>query len=599
MKKHSSLEYIKLIYSLDKRLYLVTIIDIISNLFYSVIPVGIINYLGGIYQTNSTSEGFKYVLLMCGGYTLLRLIISGVDLFCYNVLSDRALRRLSNALLQQLYKKIDEVDYDTYQSNDFLNSYQKIVSDGPDNMMNCFWNTLSFVSNLFSLIGVSSILIILNPLTIVYAIIISIISTVISFVVARINHKLSDANMQHVRERGYIKRIFFLKDSSIDVKTSGITPMYLKKNNQIGDKIIKNLDKYMIKTRGLTSLDLLLTSSISIVTLSFAAYTAINQNNMVLLASLITASNTFSNLLSSLTSTFGMLKEALTYKEDYYRVMDVQCEIENTGKTYEEMSEFKEIKFNNVSFNYPNNEKNSLTNINLTIQKNQKIAIVGENGAGKTTFVKLLLRLYDTNSGVITYNNINYQDILPKFLRSKFVTVFQNYQIFATSIGENILMRKLKTKEDEEIVFDALKKVGLYDKVKELENGIYTNCTKEFDKKGLELSGGERQKLVIARIFASPAEILLLDEPNSALDPLAEKKIFDEIFKYSVSKTLIFISHRFSTTINADKIYLFDNGEIVEEGMHHELMEKDGHYKKMFLVQAEEYRKTGEENEKC
>ena len=159
-------------------------------------------------------------------------------------------------------------------------------------------------------------------------------------------------------------------------------------------------------------------------------------------------------------------------------------------------------------------------------------------------------------------------------------------------------MRKPQNKEDEKRAIAALKKVGLYDKVMSHEKGIYANCTKEFDKEGMELSGGERQKLVIARIFASDAEILLLDEPNSALDPLAESKVFEEIFNYSVNKTLIFISHRFSTTISADKIYLFEDGEIKEQGTHEELMKNEnGSYRHMFLVQAEEYQKVGDDYE--
>ena len=125
-------------------------------------------------------------------------------------------------------------------------------------------------------------------------------------------------------------------------------------------------------------------------------------------------------------------------------------------------------------------------------------------------------------------------------LSEKFACVFQNYQIFAVSVIENILMRKPQNKEDEKRAIDALKKVGLYDKVMSHEKGIYANCTKEFDKEGMELSGGERQKLVIARIFASDAEILLLDEPNSALDPLAESKVFEEIFNYSVNAINVF-----------------------------------------------------------
>ena len=254
------------------------------------------------------------------------------------------------------------------------------------------------------------------------------------------------------------------------------------------------------------------------------------------------------------------------------------------------------IEFKKVSFSY--NEKKAINNISLKINKNEKIAIVGENGAGKTTFIKLLLRLYDPTEGEILLNNIDYKEYNSSDIRNQFVTVFQDYQIYALSIAENILLRKCNNSDDEKIVIDALKKVGLYDKVMQLEKGIRTICTTEFDKDGIEFSGGEKQKFVIARIFASNAPILLLDEPNSALDPIAERHIFDEIFNYSINKTLIFISHRFSTTILSDKIYLFSNGEIIEQGSHHELMSiQNGKYKEMFNTQAFEYLNRGEHNE--
>ena len=217
----------------------------------------------------------------------------------------------------------------------------------------------------------------------------------------------------------------------------------------------------------------------------------------------------------------------------------------------------------------------------------------------KDTFIKLLLRLYDPSSGEILFNGINYKEYNSKDIRNQFATVFQDYQIYAVSIAENILLRKCENEEDELTVIDALKKVGVYEKVKKLEKGIHTICTKEFDENGIEFSGGEKQKFVIARVFAQNSPILLLDEPNSALDPLAERHIFDEIFKYSVDKTLIFISHRFSTTILSDRIYLFSDGRILESGNHDELMNiENGEYKRMFNIQAEEYLKRGDANEK-
>ena len=598
-KKHSAFEYIKLIFKIDKRFILVLVINILINLFYDLVPIGIIGYLGTIYQKSPNMEGYKYVIYACIGFTLGRMLFSAISIYNYNIMTDRISRYLANYVAKQLYQKIQEVDYDTYQSMDFLNSYQKAINEASDYMESTFWSFDNFITSLTSLLSIGTIFSFFSPLILIYGIIIGIIVFFISSVTSKLNHKLGDKNMQLVRERGYIKRVFFLKDSAIDVKTTEITPMYLKRNDKIGNQVLKNFDSLRVKSQILYSISEILLKTVVVVALSFVAYTTIKTQNIVILASLMGASYTLTAIIDNLSSGIANLKENIVYREDYYRVMDTVSTLEISGKSYDkEMKNFEKIEFKDVSFTYPASFNPTIKNLNMKIQNGEKIAIVGENGAGKTTFIKLLLRLYDASSGTITYNDICYTDIKPYNIREKFACVFQNYQIFAVSVIENILMRKPQNKEDEKRALDALKKVGLYDKVMSHEKGIYANCTKEFDKEGMELSGGERQKLVIARIFASDAEILLLDEPNSALDPLAESKVFEEIFNYSVDKTLIFISHRFSTTISADKIYLFEDGEIKEQGTHEELMKNEnGSYRHMFLVQAEEYQKVGDDYE--
>ena len=391
------------------------------------------------------------------------------------------------------------------------------------------------------------------------------------------------------------RRVFYLKDYAIDLRTTKIDDYYLNKNEQYGDNIIKNLNTHYKKYNILNSLDQILLNSVFAVALAIVTMAVIKANDIVILATLISSIMYLSNDISYFASSIASYKRNIIYKKDYFRLMNQFSDIELNNKE-QEISEFKSIEFKNVSFNY--DEKSVLNNISLTINKGQKIAIVGENGAGKTTFIKLLLRLYDVTEGEILLNNINYKEYNVRDIRNQFVTVFQDYQIYALSIAENVLLRKCETEEDEKIVIKALQKVGVYEKVKSLEKGIHTICTTEFDNDGLEFSGGERQKFVIARIFASPAPILLLDEPNSALDPIAERDIFNEIFKYSQNKTLIFISHRFSTTILSDKIYLFSDGKILEEGTHKQLMNiENGKYKQMFNTQAYEYLNRGDANE--
>lgn len=590
--KHTTFEYLKLIFSIDKRYLVVLIIGVFASLFWTIAPLGLTNYLLKIYEVDNSMKGYQLILILCAIYTFFRIIVSTVTMFIYNEYVERIYRKFNYVITSKILKKILDVDLETYQSPEFLNNYQKVVDNVTDNMVGTFWDITSLVEGLTSLIGLGTILSVVNPIILIYGVIIGIASYYLSKLTSKIMHNLSEKNKQLVRQRGYVRRLFYLKEYSIDLRTTKINELYLDKNDEYGEEIIQNLKKHYRKYNLFNSLDHILLNSFFAVSLSLVTMAVIKENNLIILATLMSAIIYLSDDINYFASSIASYKKNIIYKSDYYRLMDEYSEIELNNKK-QKIEEFQSIDFVNVSFKY--GEKQAIQNVNVKIKSKDKIAIVGENGAGKTTFIKLLLRLYDPTQGQIYFNDIDYKEYNSKDLRKQFVTVFQDYQIYAISIAENILLRKCETKEDELIVINALKKVGLYEKVKKMKEGIHTICTTEFDDKGIEFSGGERQKFVIARIFASNSPIILLDEPNSALDPIAEKEIFEEIFKYSIDKTLIFISHRFSTTIHSDKIYLFSDGKILEEGTHQELMAiENGEYKRMFNIQACEYLKRGE-----
>ena len=242
-----------------------------------------------------------------------------------------------------------------------------------------------------------------------------------------------------------------------------------------------------------------------------------------------------------------------------------------------------------MSFAYDENDKKALKNISLTIKPYEKVAFVGYNGAGKTTLTKLLMRLYDVSDGEILLNNVNIKDYKVKEYRNGFGAVFQDYQMFASSIGENVIMDEIN-QESKIQILNALHHSGFTDKLKSLEKGIETSITREFDDAGVNLSGGEAQKVAIARVFAKPCSVIILDEPSSALDPISEYNLNQTMMEATKNKTVIFISHRLSSTRMADKIYMFEKGEIIERGSHQELMEYNGKYAQMFNLQAAKYR---------
>ena len=235
-----------------------------------------------------------------------------------------------------------------------------------------------------------------------------------------------------------------------------------------------------------------------------------------------------------------------------------------------------------------------LENVNLTVKRGEKIAIVGYNGAGKTTLTKLIMRLYDPTDGHIRYNGQDLSTFDLDSLRGRVAAVFQDYRIFAATIAENVVGGELSDgkagEEQRRRVLEALRKSTFSDKLATLEQGVDTVLTREFSDEGTQLSGGEAQKIAIARAFYKDADLIILDEPSSALDPNAEYELNRAIYDYAEDKTVIFISHRLSTTRHANRIYMFDGGQIIESGTHDELMALNGKYAYMFNLQAEKYR---------
>ena len=236
-----------------------------------------------------------------------------------------------------------------------------------------------------------------------------------------------------------------------------------------------------------------------------------------------------------------------------------------------------------MSFTYPGSDKPTLSDINLTIKPYEKIALVGFNGAGKTTLTNLLLRLYDVSEGSIKIDGEDIRTVKTSEHRNRFAAVFQDFQIFSCNVGENVALDSSYNSDD---VKSALNHSG-FDK--KLKDGTQTELLREFDDEGVMLSGGEAQKIAVARAFYKKCPYVILDEPSANLDPIAEYNLNRAMLEAAEDKTVIFISHRLSTTVNADKIYVMEQGRIIESGSHKELMSKNGTYAEMFNLQAEKY----------
>jgi len=248
------------------------------------------------------------------------------------------------------------------------------------------------------------------------------------------------------------------------------------------------------------------------------------------------------------------------------------------------------ITYENVSFSYPGSDMFALKDVNVTVKLNEKISIVGRNGAGKTTFIALLMGLYRPTSGAIYYNNVNIEEIKPDAYQGLFAPVMQDYMVYNFRILDNLrFSNDIATNKQLEQSIQVLKDMNLWDKVQTLPENIETYITQDFSDKGIELSGGESQKLAIARALYKQAPFIIFDEPTSSLSPKSEYEIYKDFANISKNKTVLYISHRLSSTALSDRILVFDESRIVEDGSHSMLMNLEGVYANMYQHQTQLY----------
>ncbi|MCD8069393.1 MAG: ABC transporter ATP-binding protein/permease, partial [Lachnospiraceae bacterium] len=284
----------------------------------------------------------------------------------------------------------------------------------------------------------------------------------------------------------------------------------------------------------------------------------------------------------------GTLRANASFLDTTFEYLDLPNEMYQGSLTTEKRSDRQyQVEFRDVSFKYPGSETWALRHVNMTFQVGSRLAVVGQNGSGKTTFIKLLCRLYDPTEGEILLNGIDIRKYRYEDYSQIFSVVFQDFQLFALPLGENVAGR---TGYDRERVWKCLKKAGFEERMSHMAKGLDTCLYKELNEEGVEISGGEAQKIAIARALYKDAPFLILDEPTAALDPIAEAEIYGKFNEIATDKTTVYISHRLSSCRFCDEIAVFDQGAVVQEGSHQELLaDRDGKYYELWHAQAQYY----------
>ncbi len=305
------------------------------------------------------------------------------------------------------------------------------------------------------------------------------------------------------------------------------------------------------------------------------------------------ATSQLSSSILDFISFFAQININGKYIDSFLAFMKLESNIERDNLDNKKVIKKQnlQIRLENISFAYPNSKQNTLENINFTFEQGKVYVIVGENGAGKTTLINLLGRLYEPTKGTIYLNDIPINEIDYREYRNNFSIVFQDFKYYSFSIAENVALNKYKenSKEIDEIIMSCIKKAGLIKKINSLPNGINTHLDKIFYDDGVILSGGESQKLALARALFRDTDIIMLDEPSSALDPISEDELLNSFKDIALDKMVIYISHRLSCAKTSDQIIFIKNNTIHETGSHQELIEKNGDYAQYYNTQAKYY----------
>lgn len=286
-----------------------------------------------------------------------------------------------------------------------------------------------------------------------------------------------------------------------------------------------------------------------------------------------------------MTWTFGQTEKIIPLVNYYFEILNTPDEM-TYGTRELDLNDHFDIEFKNVSFKYPGSRTYSLKNISVKINSGEHYAIVGKNGSGKTTFIKLLCRLYDVSEGEILINDINIKDYSKDSLNKLYSVVFQDYKIFSLTAAQNIAANDDYNKSK---LYDSFEKADIKDRILKMENQENTYLYKDLEENGVEISGGEAQKLALARALYKDAPIVILDEPTASMDPIAESSMYSKFNSFVENKTAVYISHRLSSCAFCDNIAVFDKSELVEIGTHDDLLKLNGKYTELWKAQAEYY----------
>ncbi len=573
----------KIINSIDKKRILITILLFIllplSDLFFNVF---ILKYIIQGYEKGIPFEKFLFIMICLLVFQVVTWIVESYYSEWYSVNSNI---RISNSLYKLIFRKMNSLQLQEIENTSFYEKYYFITNDC-DSRISSFINYISNATSSFiMIITLAFIIADTDPILFVFVIFPVICEVLVVPSLKKIIYQYDVEKKEQLRRADYTKRVMYLRDYAKEIRMTRIWNVIWEQYKGYFENTKRLIEEYGVK---IAIRQLLIEYSYQVLTffaviayISFAVY-----RNTIELSNGIIIITTYNQIVYSIKNIVDLVAEG--YSQSFYikELLEfVRLDSLDQSKKSINIDKIETIEFRDVSFSY-DKKIDVLKNISFKLVKGQKTAILGINGVGKTTLVKLLIGLYEPDSGEILINGICRKEMNLDTYQKKISTVLQNFKIFATNIEKNVIGKNIENKEDVGIFTDAIEKSGFVFKLGKLPKGSKTNITKEYDEEGAVLSGGEMQKIAIARAIAKKSDLLIFDEPTSALDPIAEADFYHMMENNFGNMIVTYISHNYSAALFADNIIFLSDGIITEMGAHSELVDLNGQYSALYKLQA-------------
>ncbi|MBR4084373.1 MAG: ABC transporter ATP-binding protein [Lachnospiraceae bacterium] len=536
-------------------------------------------------------KSYQKVLWVVGAFLALDIVAAAISNLYEQCIKLKNLPLAQKKLKELLYQKAATVDLACYDDVEYYDSFVLSVAEA-DNAISRAEQLLRMIfGSLTVLLCYGAFFATQDVISILFVLFTFVLRTIFTNMLNRWRYEIRQKENPLERKREYVKRIFYLQQYTKELRLNKEASKSLHEEFDRVNEELYQLHKTMGKKSFLLDFTAKYLMSDFMLDIVYVVYLIIRS---VLWKAM------------SLSSVVVLYNSAANLRRGFATVVDLGPHMVETGLYVEKIRAFlgrestihnkKEanipkgagiLECKNVSFEYQSGCP-ILQNVNLTIRAKDKVALVGYNGAGKSTLIKLLLRLYDPTDGAILLDGVDIRNYDIEEYRRYIGIIFQDFKLFAATVAENVVMDQVDT-GDEKHILEAIRKSGFDGKLETLPGGLSQELTKEFSKRGTELSGGEAQKLAVARAFYKDAGLVFLDEPSAALDPIAEYRLNQAMQEVAIEKTVLFISHRLSTTRDADVIYVMEQGRVMEMGNHAELLKKNGIYATMWKRQASQY----------